>query len=139
MALQQQQMPPEKREAIGKQIEAEVKKYVEEAYPLVRERALKLAPTTIGAVLEEKISEDELKQLIAWLESPTNKKYQQLGREMRNDFVAEAGRRDAGRSSTRSCRRSTAASASSSAFRRAGAGRPAPRRRLPRAAGERSK
>ena len=33
LALQQQQMPPEKREATGKQIEAEVKKYVDEALP----------------------------------------------------------------------------------------------------------
>ena len=38
LALQQQQTPPEKREAVGKQIEAEVKKYVDEAYPLVRDR-----------------------------------------------------------------------------------------------------
>ena len=33
------------------------------------------------------MSEDELKQLLAWLESPTNKKYQQLAGEMRNNFV----------------------------------------------------
>ena len=75
----QRQVPPDKREAIGKAIEAEVKKYVEESYPLVRERAIKLAPSTLGAALEEKFSEDELKQLIAWLESPVNKKFQQLG------------------------------------------------------------
>jgi len=71
---------------MGKSIEAEVKKYVDEAYPLVRERAIRLAPLTIGAALEEKFTEDELKQLLTWLESPVNKKFQQLG-PARNAFV----------------------------------------------------
>jgi hypothetical protein len=83
----QRQVAPEKREAMGKAIEAEVKKYIDESYPLVRERALRIAPTTIGAMLEEKMSEDELKQLVAWLESPANKKYQQIGPDMRNAFI----------------------------------------------------
>ena len=91
----QRQVPADKREAVGKAIEAEVKKYIDEAYPLVRERAIKIAPLTIGATLEEKMSEDELKQLVAWLESPANKKFQQLGPEMRNSFIqkvlADAG------------------------------------------------
>jgi hypothetical protein len=85
LALQRQ--TPDKREAMGKAIEAEVKKYIDESYPLVRERALRLAPTTIGAVLEDKMTEDELKQLVAWLDSPVNKKYQQLGPDMRNAFI----------------------------------------------------
>ena len=63
------QVAPEKREALGKTIEADVKKYVEESVPLVRDRALKLAPSTIGASLEEKFNEDELRQLVAWLRS----------------------------------------------------------------------
>jgi uncharacterized protein len=90
----QTQFPADKREAIGKTIEADAKKYVDEAYPPVRERALKLAPTTLGAALEEKFTEDELKQLIAWFESPVNKKFQQASGEMQSNFmqklVAEA-------------------------------------------------
>jgi len=90
----QTQIPADKREAIGNTIQADVKKYVEETYPAVRERAVKLAPTTIGPILEEKFSEDELKQLIAWFESPVNKKFQQASGEMQNSFmqklVAEA-------------------------------------------------
>lgn len=82
----QRQVQPDKREAMGKAIEAEVKKYVEEAYPLVRERAIRLAPSTLGAALEEKLTEDELKQLLGWLESPVNKKFQQLA-PARNVFV----------------------------------------------------
>ena len=90
----QTQIPPEKREAIGKTIEADAKRYVDEALPVVRERALKVAPTTLGVALEEKFSEDELKQLIAWFESPVNKKFQAASGEMQNNFmqklVAEA-------------------------------------------------
>lgn len=91
----QTQVAPDKREAAGRAIEADVKKFVEESVPLLRERAVKLAPTTIGPVLEEKFSEDELKALIAWLESPVNKKYQQVASELQGNFsqklIAEAG------------------------------------------------
>ena len=35
-----------------KQVEAEVRKYIDESVPLVRDRAIKIAPTTIGPILE---------------------------------------------------------------------------------------
>jgi len=84
MALQQ--LPPEKREATAKSIEAEVRKFVEETTPLLRDRAIKLAPSTIGALMEERFTEDELRQLLAWLESPVNKKFAQLGSEMQSSL-----------------------------------------------------
>ncbi len=91
----QTQVPPDKREATGRSIETDVKKFVEDSVPVLKERAIKLAPTVIGPTLEEKFSEDELKQLIAWFESPINKKYQQLGPEMQSNFakkiIEEAG------------------------------------------------
>lgn len=83
----QQQVPPEKRESVGKAIDADIKKYVDESTPVVRAAAIKAAPSTIGAALEEKFSEDELKQLAAWLDSPVNKKFQQIGPEMQNNFM----------------------------------------------------
>ena len=82
-----QQMPPEKREAAAKAIDADIKKYIEESFPIVRDRAIKLAPSTVGATMEEKFSEDELKQLIAWFESPVNKKYTQVSGEMQGNFT----------------------------------------------------
>ena len=83
----QQQVAPEKREAVGKSIEADIKQYVDEAAPNVKDRAIKLAPSTIGVTMDEKFTEDELKQLVAWLESPVNKKYTQLASEMQNSFT----------------------------------------------------
>ncbi len=81
-----QRLPAERREAVARDIEADVRKYTEEAVPLVTERALKLAPSTIGALLEERFSEDELKQIIAMLESPVNRKFQSMGAEMQRSI-----------------------------------------------------
>jgi len=86
MALQSQ-VPADKREAMAKEIQADVKKYADETVPLVRERAVKLAPSTVGVLLEEKFSEDELKQLIAIMESPVNRKFQQLGGDMQKALM----------------------------------------------------
>ncbi len=83
----QSQVAAEKRDAVAKEIQADAKKYADETVPLVRERAVKLAPSTVGALLEEKFSEDELKQLIAIIESPVNRKFQQLGGEMQKALV----------------------------------------------------
>jgi uncharacterized protein len=78
----QTRVPADKREGIAKEIQVDVKKYVDEAVPLLRERAVKIAPSTIGALLEEKFTEDELKQLIGIMESPVNRKYGQLNNEL---------------------------------------------------------
>lgn len=77
-----QRLPAERREAVARDIEADVRKYIEEATPIVRDRAVALAPSTIGPLLEERFTEDELKQVIATLESPVNRKFQSMGAEM---------------------------------------------------------
>jgi hypothetical protein len=86
-AALQTRIAPDKREAVGKDIQADVKKYLDEAVPLVRDRAVKLAPQTVGALLEEKFTEDELKQLAGMLESPAYNKYLQLGGDMQKSLV----------------------------------------------------
>jgi hypothetical protein len=80
----QQRVAADKREAVGKEIQADMRKYVDEAVPIVRERALKLAPGVMAPTLEEKLTEDELRQVLAALEmlqSPAVRKFQQLGGE----------------------------------------------------------
>jgi hypothetical protein len=79
-------LPPERREAVARDIENDLRKYVEEAGPIVRDRALKLAPTTVGALLEERFSEDELKQILVLLDSPVNKKFQALAPELQRSL-----------------------------------------------------
>jgi hypothetical protein len=80
MALQG--LPPERREAVARDIEADLRKYVEEAAPIVRDHAAKLAPATIGPLLEERFTEDELRQVIAMLESPVIRKFIGMSAEM---------------------------------------------------------
>lgn len=72
----------DKREATATAINGDLKKYMDESVPLARDRALKLAPSTIGAVLEEKMTEEELKQVVAIMESPAFAKYQRLQPEL---------------------------------------------------------
>jgi len=88
MQIQQRAAPAmqgvaaDRREVVGREIEADLRKYVEETGPLVRDRAVKLGPSTIGPMLEERFSEDELRQIIVMLESPLNRRFQQTFPEM---------------------------------------------------------
>ena len=77
----------DKQEAVAKEIQGDVQKYLDEATPVVQARAVKLAPTTIGALLEEKLSEDELKQVVSIMESPVYAKYQRMGDDMQKVLV----------------------------------------------------
>lgn len=90
-------VPADKREAVVKAIDAEIKKYTDEAVPLLRESAIKLMPGTLGNELETNFSADELKQLISWFESPVVKRYQQMvpgiERTMAEKLVADTRER----------------------------------------------
>lgn len=78
----QQRVPAERRQAVAEAVQADLKKYVAEVEPLLRERAVKLAPGTLGAMLEERFTEDELKALVGILESPVQRKYAQMNNEL---------------------------------------------------------
>ena len=78
----QTQVPAEKREAAAKAADAELKKYFDDAYPLVRDKAVALAPDALGPILRDNFTEEELRQLLAWINSPLSKKYQELNPKM---------------------------------------------------------
>ena len=77
-----QRLPAERRDAVARDIEADVRKYFEESAPIVVSRAVNLAPSTIGVLLEERMSEDELREVISILESPVNRKFQGMAGDM---------------------------------------------------------
>jgi uncharacterized protein len=77
----------DKQEAVAKEIQSDVQKYVEDAFPVVRDRAVKLAPSTIGALLEEKFTEDELKQVVTIMESPVYGRFQRMGQDMQKVLI----------------------------------------------------
>jgi hypothetical protein len=78
----QSRVPPEKREAVAREIQADLKKYADEAVPFAQERAVRVAPTTVGALLDERFTEEELRQLVAIIENPVNRKFGQMAGEM---------------------------------------------------------
>ncbi|OIN91860.1 MAG: hypothetical protein AUJ20_09640 [Comamonadaceae bacterium CG1_02_60_18] len=77
----QTRVAPDKREAIAKKIQEDLNKYAADVGPKAREQAVKLGPSTIGVLLDEKFTEAELKELIGIMESPVNRKFAQMAPE----------------------------------------------------------
>ena len=75
-------VPKERQEALAKDIQGDIQKYLKDTVPMVRKSAQQLAPSAVGPLLEAKFSEEELRQVVNILESPAYAKYQQLGGEM---------------------------------------------------------
>jgi hypothetical protein len=86
-AALQTRVAADKRDAVAKDIQNDARKYAEETTALVRERALRLAPTTVGPLLEEKFTEDELKQLVTILESPVLAKFNAAGNDIQRTLI----------------------------------------------------
>jgi hypothetical protein len=82
-----QRVAADKREAVGKDIQNDVKKFVDDTVPIVRDRVVKIAPSSIGVMLEEKFTEAELKEVAAMMESPTFAKFQAMGGELQRALV----------------------------------------------------
>lgn len=76
------QVPADKREALGKEVQADLKSFHTDAEAKLRESAAKTAPAALATLMDERFTEAELKTIVAWLQSPVSKKYQQLGGEM---------------------------------------------------------
>jgi hypothetical protein len=77
-----QSVPQERRETVAREMEADLRKYMDEVGPIVRQQAVRLAPGSVGTLMEERFSEEELRQLIAQLQSPSYLKYQSLAGEL---------------------------------------------------------
>lgn len=74
--------PADKREALANDTKAEVQRFYDDAAAVMREQATRVAPAVLGSALEEKFTEDELKTLLAWVESPVSRKFQQVAMDM---------------------------------------------------------
>jgi hypothetical protein len=90
-----QQVPAEKREATAKAMDAELKKFVEENVPYLKDKIVKAVPNTASALLDERFNEDELKQILAWAESPVSQKFgmasMELQKAIAQKVMTEAG------------------------------------------------
>jgi uncharacterized protein len=89
--LMLRQVPAEKREEVGKGMQADLKKYLGDTVPVVQQRGVALAPSSVGKLLEEQFTETELKQLIAMLESPINRKFSEQSGAMQRALQEKLG------------------------------------------------
>ncbi|HXD07536.1 MAG TPA: DUF2059 domain-containing protein [Burkholderiaceae bacterium] len=80
-------VPADKRDQVTSQIQDEIKRYFDETTPIVRDRAIKLSQETMGPAIEEKFTEDELRQIVAFYDSPAYKKYRQVMPEASNGLA----------------------------------------------------
>ncbi|MBI3349224.1 MAG: DUF2059 domain-containing protein [Burkholderiales bacterium] len=90
-----QQVPQDKREATAKAMDAELKKFVDENVPYLKDKISKAVPATASALLDERFNEDELKQIVVWAESPVSQKFGlasvELQKAVAQKVMAEAG------------------------------------------------
>ena len=86
-------VPEDKREATITRVEGLFKQYADDVAPIAKERAAKLGQTALLPLLNERFSEDELRQLLVALENPAFKKYQaampDIGSALRMQVVNE--------------------------------------------------
>lgn len=89
----QQRLPADQREAAMKDIQAEVRKYVDDVSPIMRDSVQRLAAQTMAPLLDEKFNDDELRQLIQIFEAPVLRKYDQMAgdvqRALREKLLAD--------------------------------------------------
>jgi hypothetical protein len=76
----------QKQEATLKDISTDIQKYVDEALPIAKGNAEKLKAPTLAPMLAQNFNEDELRQLIALLESPIKKKFEALVPQLERGF-----------------------------------------------------
>ncbi|TFV95219.1 DUF2059 domain-containing protein [Oxalobacteraceae bacterium OM1] len=75
-AVLQGRVVPARQDAALKEISADARKFMDENSPLVRTTTQKLAPSTIGPLLSARFNDEELRQIIAILESPVRQKFE---------------------------------------------------------------
>ncbi len=78
----QGRVSPEKRDAALKEIVADARQFMDDNRPVARASAQKLVGTTVAPLLAERFTEDELRQIIAILESPVKKKFEGMVPEL---------------------------------------------------------
>ncbi|MBK7051598.1 MAG: DUF2059 domain-containing protein [Rhodoferax sp.] len=90
-AALQARTTPEKRDEALKDIEKYCQELLEKLMPKVLEKSKSLAQTTVAPLLSEKFTEEELRQVIAILESPALAKFEKMRPEMQKALGIKLG------------------------------------------------
>lgn len=81
--LLQGRVATEKRDATMLELSGQARKFMADVGPITRASADKLMPTTVQPMLTERFSEDELRQILAILDSAVRKKFEDMLPEMK--------------------------------------------------------
>ena len=85
----QQRLPAEKREPTFSELQADARKYVDDTFPQVRDQTIALSVSTVGPLLEQRMTESELRQVLAVYESAAFRKYQGLAGDMEKALMEQ--------------------------------------------------
>jgi hypothetical protein len=72
-------VPQARRAEVGDKLNVELKKFTDAMEKAIREQVEKTAEPALVPMLMDKLTEDEMKTIIAYLESPASAKFQALG------------------------------------------------------------
>lgn len=85
----QSDVPPAKMEQAKEGLNNELKKYFEDVSKTINSKVNKVSASVLIPAYMERFTLDELKQLVAFFESPASKKYQAAAPELGNIFVKQ--------------------------------------------------
>ena len=85
----QSDVPPAKMEQAKEGLNTELKKYFDDVAKTINGKVAKVSTNSLIPAYMERFSLDELKQLVAFFESPAIKKYQSAAPELGNLFVKQ--------------------------------------------------
>lgn len=85
----QSDVPPARIEQAKEGLNAELKKYFDDVSNTINNKVVKASNTALIPAYIERFSLDELKQIVAFFESPAVKKYQLAAPELGNLFVKQ--------------------------------------------------
>ena len=80
-------VPPAKQKDVRDKLDQELKKFSESTFKTIQGQTSKGAEAALVPIFMEKLSEDELKTIIAYLESPAAAKFQSLGPDATNAWA----------------------------------------------------
>lgn len=83
----QADVPESRRKEVADRLNAELNKYREDTYAIIKGVAVKASTDTLVPAYAERFSEDELRQLLTFFESPVVKKYQAALPDMLNALL----------------------------------------------------
>ena len=80
-------VPPAKQKEVREKLDVELKKFAESTQKAIEAQVAKAAEAALVPVFMEKLSEDEMKTVIAYMESPASAKFQALGPDAANAWA----------------------------------------------------